>query len=84
MKAPDSHVQQPEIMRSGSPEQPKGGVGSEKSHRWRAEDRKALDAAVSEGWPVPQTVGAANPRMLQPYRTGAQTWLRGKNIRIQP
>jgi hypothetical protein len=80
-----SYFQQPQAIRSGSPAQPKAGARLEELDHRRDDDRKSLEAAVSEGWPVPQPgARVANPRSRQPYRTGAQTWLRRRTIKIQP
>jgi hypothetical protein len=79
------YFQQPRALRSGSPEQTKTGFSSAELDQRCIDDRKSLDAAISEGWPVLQPrARAANPRPQRPYRTGAQTWLRRKIIKSQP
>jgi hypothetical protein len=78
-----SYFQQPQVIRSSSPAQPK--TKSEELDQRHLDDRKSLEAAVSEGWPVPHSSApVANAKPQRPYRTGAQTWLRPRNIRIQP
>jgi hypothetical protein len=76
---------QSQASRSPAPAQPKPGATPEELDQRRNDDRKSLDAAVSEGWPVPQASSpVATARPQRPYRTGAQTWLRRKNIGIHP
>ena len=80
-----SYFQQPQAIRSSSPAQPMGGARLKELDQRRADDRRSLEAAVSEGWPVPQpSARVANARPQRPYRTGAQTWLRRKIIKAQP
>jgi len=79
------HFQQPQAFRSGRPEQTKIDLSSAELDQRRADDRKSLDAAISEGWPALQPrARAANPRPQRPYRTGAQIWLRRRTTNIQP
>jgi hypothetical protein len=80
-----SHFQQPQVFRSRSPEQTKSDLGSAELDQRRVDDRKSLEAAVSEGWPVPRPgTRVANTRPQRPYRTGSQTWLRRRTIKVQP
>jgi hypothetical protein len=61
----------------------RGGEPSE-LHQRRLDDRKALEAAVSEGWPVPRSRVPGNTRPKLPYRTGSQTWVRRRTTKVQP
>jgi hypothetical protein len=80
-----THFQQPQAIRSSSPSQAKGDDTSAELDQRRVDDRKSLETAVSEGWPIPQpSARIANPRSQRPYRTGAQTWLRRRAIKVQP
>jgi hypothetical protein len=80
-----SIFQQPQVTRSDSPEEPTCGAKSKELDQQRIDDRKSLEAAISEGWPVPQSSApVANAKPQRPYRTGAQTWLRRRTTRIQP
>jgi len=45
--------QRPQATQSSFPEQPKYGAKSMEPAHWRIDDQKSLEAAVSEGWPVP-------------------------------
>jgi hypothetical protein len=80
-----SFFQQPQVTRSGSPEQPECDAKSKELDQWHIDDRKFLEAAISEGWPVPRrSARVANARSQRPCRTGAQTWLRRRIIKAQP
>jgi hypothetical protein len=50
-----SFFEQPQVIQSASLERPKDGVQSAELDQRRIDDRKSLEAAVSEGWPVPQS-----------------------------
>lgn len=76
------YFQQPQVFRPGSPEQTKSGLSSAELDQRRVDDRKSLEAAVSEGWPTPQSrARVANLKPQRPYRTGAQTWLRRRTTK---
>jgi hypothetical protein len=80
-----TYFQQPQVIGPVSPEQPKGGANLKDVDQRRVDDRKSLEAAVSEGWPVPQpSARVASVKPQRPYRTGAQTWIRRRTIKVQP
>jgi hypothetical protein len=43
------YFQQPQVFRPGAPEQTKSGLSSAELDQRRVDDRKSLEAAVSEG-----------------------------------
>lgn len=65
--------------RTGYQERPKAGAEAKELDQRRIDDRKALDAAVSEGWSVPRSSAPARARSERPYRTGSQTWVRRRS-----
>jgi hypothetical protein len=80
-----SYFQQPQVIRSSSPAQLKGGASSKEPDQRRIDDRKALDAAVSEGWPAPHHGNPVTDLMRQrSHRSGSQAWLRRSTMKSQP
>ena len=65
-------------------QEPEDGAKARELDQRRLDDRKALEAAVSEGWPVPRSRPRSNARPDRPYRTGSQTWGRRRTTRVQP
>jgi hypothetical protein len=70
-------------MTLGGLQQPPDRAKSAELEQRRLDDRRSLDAAVSEGWSplLPSTLANAKPRLS--YRTGAQTWQRRKTAKTQ-
>jgi hypothetical protein len=55
------------------------------SDQERIDEQTSLEAAVSEGWPVlRQHQRSGNPKPRPLYRTGSQTWLRRRTVKVQP